>query len=84
MSAGFSPWVDDYSQRSRLTGIYFLAMKTSIKISLPSRDAPFQLVLLYFLLDSAQGLLETGDVDTGLSKMPSVQSALAFLSYSDF
>ena len=64
--------------------IYFLAMKTSIKIILPSRDAPFQLVLLYFLLDSAQDLLETGDVDTGLTKMLSVQSALAFLSYSNF
>ena len=59
-------------------------MKTSIKIILPSRDAPFQLVLLYFLLDSAQDLLETGDVDTGLTKMLSVQSALAFLSYSNF
>lgn len=64
--------------------IYFLAMKTSIKIILPSRDAPFQLVLLCFLLDSAQDLLETSDVDTGLTKMLSVQSPLAFLSSSNF
>ena len=40
--------------------------------------------LLYFLLDSAQDLLEADDVDTGLTKMLSIQSSLAFLSYSNF